>query len=143
MNKIELAKSAFDLDNGDRYSLYSDDFQRTDNVGSPPMDKSSFFAMEEPLRSAIPDLSLVIEDVREEGDGVVITSHFTGTFTNDLDLSSLGLPVIPATGKAIDFPSGTGLLSFENDKISRLHGLDTGPDAGMAGFLKAFGLKTG
>jgi predicted ester cyclase len=143
MNKMELVKSAFDLDNGDRWSFYSDNFQWTDSVGSPPRDKSSFFAMEEPMRLAFPDLSLVIEDIREEGDGVVVTTHFYGTFTNDLDLSFLGVGAIPATGRAVTFPSGTDLVSFENGKISKLHGLDTGPDGGLPGFLKALGVKTG
>lgn len=143
MNKIELVKSAFDLDNSDRHAYYSDDFRWTDEMGSPPRDKSLFFSMQEPIMLAFPDLSLVIEDIREEGEGVVATSRFHGTFTNDLDLTSLGLGVIPATGKAVDFPSQRDRVSFENNKISEIHNLETGPDAGMRGFQKALGLKTG
>jgi predicted ester cyclase len=143
MNKIGLVRSAFDLDNRDRSSFYSDDFKRTDELGNPPIDKSLFFAMQEPLRSAIPDLSLVIEDIREEGDGVMVTSRFSGTFTSDLDLSAMGLGVFAATGKAVDFPPGTDFVSFDGDKISELHGLDTGPDTGMAGFIKAIGAESG
>ncbi len=143
MNKIELVKSAFDLNNGDRFSFYSDDFQWTDSVGSPPMDKASFRAMAQPLQSAVPDLSLVIEDIREDGDNAVVTSHYAGTFTNDLDLSAVGMSAIPATGKAVVFPPQRDRVSFEGDKISEIHNLETGPDAGMPGFLKALGVKTG
>ena len=143
MNKIDIVKSAFDLDDRDRHSYLTDDFKVTDEMGSPPLDRASWIAMTEPMESAFPDLSLIIEDIREEGDGVVVTSRFSGTFTNDLDLSAMGLGVFAATGKAVDFPPGTNLVSFDGDKISELHRLDTGPDAGMAGFLKLFGAESG
>jgi predicted ester cyclase len=142
MSKIELVKLAFNLDNPDQYSCFSDDFQWTDELGSPPMDKDAWFAMDQPLRSALPDLSFVIEEIREEGDGVVMSGRFSGTF-NDLDLSAWGMGVIPATGKAVAFPTTTDRLSFDNGRISKMHGLDTGPDAGTAGFLKAFGVDLG
>jgi predicted ester cyclase len=139
MNRIELVKAAFDVDNPDRYSYLSDDFQWTDELGSPPMDKRTWLGMSDMIEPAFPDLSVVIEDIREEGDGVVITSRFRGTFKKDLDLSPLGMGVIPATGKVVGFPSGTDLVSFSNGKISEMHNRDTGPDAGMAGFFKALG----
>jgi predicted ester cyclase len=139
MNRIELVKTAFDLNNPNRYSYLSDDFQWTDELGSPPMNRRTWLAMGDLMESAFPDISLIIEDIREEGDGVVVTSHFRGTFRNDLDLSPVGMGVVPATGKAVDFPSGTDLVSFDNGKISELHNRDAGPDAGMAGFLKAVG----
>jgi predicted ester cyclase len=143
MNKIELVKSAFTFDDHDRLSDYSDDFQWTDELGSPPIDRSSWLSMDQLMKSAFPDLSYVIEGIREDGDGVVVTSHFSGTFSNDLDLSSLGMGVIPATGKAVVFPSQRDRVSFEGDKISELHNLETGPDAGMAGLAKALGADMG
>jgi predicted ester cyclase len=143
VNKKELVKFAFNLDRPDRYSVFADDFKWTDSVGSPPVDKSSFFAGEEPMRLAFPDLSMVIDDIREEGDGVVVASHFSGTFSNDLDLSSVGMGVIPATGKAFVSPSQRDRVSFDGDKISELHNLETGPDVGMAGLLKALGVDVG
>lgn len=143
MNRIGLVKAAFDLDNPDQYSHYSDDFQFTDALGNPPQDKDSFIAGGQPVRLALPDLAHVIEDIREDGDDVVVTHHLSGTFTNDLDLSAMGLGVIRATGKAIDWPPGSVRLSFKNGKISRMHGLDTGPDAGMAGFLRGLGVDVG
>jgi hypothetical protein len=139
MNRIELVKTVFDLDNRDRYAYLSDDFQWTDELDSPPMDRSTWLGMSDLIQSAFPDLSLVIEDIREEGDCVVVTSHAKGTFKKDLDLSPLGIGVIPATRKAFDFPSGTDRVCFSNGQISEMHNLDTGPDAGMAGFLKAVG----
>ncbi|UCD53040.1 MAG: nuclear transport factor 2 family protein [Phycisphaerales bacterium] len=143
MNKIELARAAFDLDDPDQYSHYSDDFQFTDELGNPPLDKDTFIAGGQPVRSAVPDLAEVIEDIREEGDDVVVTSHFSGTFTNDLDLSAMGLGVVRATGKAVVWPTGSSRLSFDDGKVSEMHGLDTGPNAGLPGFLRGLGVDLG
>jgi len=129
------------LDNPDRSAYLSDDFQWTDELGSPPIDRSSWIAQGELMESAFPDPSLVIEEIRENGDGVIVRNRFAGTFSNDLDLSPFGLGVIPATGKAVDFPPGTDVVSFKNGKISEMHNSDTGPDAGMARFLKTLGVK--
>jgi predicted ester cyclase len=143
MNKIEIARSAFTYDNPDKTSHLSDDFQSTDALGSPPMDRSSWIAMGQPMESAFPDINYIIEDIREEGDGVAITGRFSGTFTSDFDLSVMGMGVIPATGAAVDFPSSTLQLSFDGDKISRVHNPSTEPDAGIAGWLKALGADMG
>jgi hypothetical protein len=142
MNKIELVKLANDWGNPDRNSYYSDDFQWTDALGSPPMDKATWLAMGQLMESAFPDIATVIEDIREEGDDVVITSHWSGTFTNDFDLSALGVGVVPATRKAVVFPTSTVRISFDGDKISKVHDPRSGPDAGMAGFLKVLGVNT-
>ena len=143
MNKIELVKSAFNIKDPDRESRLSDDFQWTDELGSPAIDKSSWLAMGQLIESAIPDLSYVIEDIREEGDSVMVTSHSAGTFINDLDLSSMGMGAIPATGKEVVFPSQRDRVSLDGDKISEFHNLETGPDAGIGGFLKALGADMG
>jgi predicted ester cyclase len=143
MNRIELVKAAFNSNDPDRVAYFSDDFQWTDELGSPPIDRSSWLSMDQLMKSAFPDLSYVIEGIREDGDGVVVTSHFSGTFSNDLDLSSMGLGVIPATGKAFVTPAQRDRVSFDGDKISEIHNQETGPDAGMAGFLKALGADRG
>jgi hypothetical protein len=95
------------------------------------------------MKSAFPDISTVIEEIREEGDEVVVTSHLGGTFANDLDLSALGLGVIHATGKAVVFPTSTVRIGFDGDKIAKLHDPSTGPDAGLPGFLKVLGVTRG
>ena len=143
MNKIELVKLANNWHAPDRNSLYTDDFQFTDALGSPPMDKGSWLAMGQLMESALPDVSTVIEDIREESDEVVITSHWSGTFTNDLDLSAMGMGVISATGSAVVFPTSTVRIGFDNGQISRVHDASTEPDAGMPGFLKALGADMG
>jgi hypothetical protein len=143
MNKIELVKSAFRVDNTDRSSYLSDNFHWTDELGSPPIDRSSWLAMGSLMESAFPDLSLIIDDIREEGDSVVVTSHSSGTFVNDLDLSAMGLGVLPATGKAFVTAAERDRVSFDGDKILEIHNQETGPGTGMAAFIKALGADMG
>jgi predicted ester cyclase len=140
MNRIDAAKAAFNLNDPNQYEHYADDFQWSDASGSPPMDKSTWLAMAKTVRSAFPDLSLKIDDIREVGDQVAVTSHFTGTFTNAVDLSAMGMGTIPPTGKRVEFPKSSDMLSFEGDKVSRMHNTDTGPDSGMAAFMTALGV---
>jgi len=143
MNKIEFIKKAYAIGSADHDAYFSDDFQWTDSLGSPPMDKSTWLATGDLMGSSFPDMELRIEDIREDGDDFVVTSHFRGTFSKDLDLSAMGMGVVRATGKTIDFPPQRDCVSFGNGKISELHNLETGPDAGMAGFFKAIGVKVG
>jgi hypothetical protein len=143
MNRIELVKAAFNGDGPEQGFYLSDDFQWSDASGNAPLDKASFSAMARPLESAFPDLSVIIEDIREDGEDAVVASHYTGTFTNDLDLSAAGMGVIPATGEVIVFPTQRDRVSFDGTKISEIYNLGTGPDAGMAAVLKALGVEMG
>jgi hypothetical protein len=136
MKKSEIVRKAWDASDPDRHSHLADDFQYTDEFGSPAMDRASWIGMGDLMEAAMPDMEYVIDELREEGDDVVVGTRFVGTFTNDLDLSAAGMGVIPATGKAVEIGPNLARVSFEGDKISRLHGLDTGPDSSMAGFVK-------
>jgi predicted ester cyclase len=96
--------------------------------------------MGEILRASFPDMSFEVEELRQDGEDVVVKGRFVGTFENDFDMSDMNMGVIPATGKKIIFPYDTSRVSFDADnKIVAHHNLDTGPDAGMAGFMKALG----
>jgi hypothetical protein len=142
MNKIDMVKATYSFDDfeGSAKNL-SDDFQSTDSVGGPPFDKAGWIGMGQIFKNTFPDIKVVIEDIHEAGDSVMVTSYFTGTFTNDLDLSAMGMGVIPASGEMVTFPSTTSKISFDGDKISRTHDTDTGPEAGFPGLLKALGVK--
>ena len=140
MNKVDIVREAFNLDNPElRASHLADDFQATDSLGGLPNSKEVWLGMGQMLRASFPDMEYVITHIHEEGDGVHVAGHFAGTFTSDLDMSPMGMGVISATGKKVMWPDSTRQVSFDGDKISRLHSPDTGPDAGVGGFLKALG----
>jgi predicted ester cyclase len=137
VNKIEIVKKAFNFDTprDEAEGYLSDDYQWSDSMGNPPMNKAAWLGFGYLLRASIPDMGYTIEEIHQEGDDVVQTGYFTGTFKKDLDLSAMNMGVIPATGKALKFPSSTSRVSFTGDKISKNHDLTTDPTAGMAGFL--------
>jgi hypothetical protein len=141
VNKIEICKKAFSFETPleEQREYYSDDYQFVDSVGGPPMDKEAYFAVGDLLQASIPDIDYTIDEIHQEGEDVLVTGHYSGTFEHDMDLSAMNMGVIPATGKAINIPGSTGRVSFSGDKISKIHDLTTGPNAGLAAFLAALG----
>lgn len=137
MNKIDIVKKTFtfDIPTEVKYGYFTDDFQWSDSVGSPPMNKEAFLGMADLMKASFPDVGFNIEEIRQEGEEVILVSHFTGTFENDFDLSAINMGIIPATGKTVKFPSASDRVSFDGDKVSKIQNLDTGPNSGMAGFL--------
>jgi len=81
------------------------------------MNKEAFIGMGLLIAAAFKDIKGVYSDLREEGDGVIMNFHFEGTHTGDLDLSAMGLGVIPASGKMIVWPEVSAKYMVEGDKI--------------------------
>lgn len=144
MNKVDFMKKVYSFDNFEESQKYlSEDFQGTDSVGGPTFDKAGWVGMGQMFKGSIPDIKVVIDDIQEDGDMLTVKSHFTGTFTNDFDLSAMGMGVIPASGEFVKFPPSTAEISFEGDKVTRFHNTDTGPEAGLPGLMKALGAEMG
>jgi hypothetical protein len=143
MNKVETVRSALDFPSPEESeALLAGDFQSTDEVGlgSQPIDKATWIRMGGMMKASFPDIELVIEEIREEGDGVKVVGHFVGTFTNDFDLTPLTMSVIPASGEKLTWPSGASQVTVEGGRFTRVHNTDTGPDARLAGFLRPLGV---
>ncbi len=113
----------------------SDDFQNLDQDGNVIMDRQTYIGMTQILTNAFKDFTAVIGDTREEGDSVLVTYHFEGTHTSDLDLSAMGMGVIPASGKEIVWPEADSKITVEGGKIAKLEG--TGDSRGMEDFVAA------
>lgn len=144
MDKIELVKKIYNFENVEGNAQYlSDDFQGTDSVGGPIFDRDGWVGMGQLFKMSIPDIKVLIDDIHEEGEEVMVTSRIMGTFTNDFDLTAMGMGVIPATGEMVEFPASTTQVSFNGGKVSRFHNTETGPDAGLPGMLKALGAEMG
>jgi len=97
--------------------------------------------MQSLLLAAFPDWSFNMQDVKEEGNKATTTHHITGTHTGDLDLSPMGMPTIPATGKAISLPVEHAEVTVEGGKIVKMHVADVSPDGGVPGILKQIGVE--
>jgi len=134
MNNAEIVKAAFQLEKPEvTRSLLAEDFQATNVSGEPPMDRESWLGMGDLMRASLPDIDYVIENIREQEEGVLITGYFTGTFTNDFDVSFMGMGVIPATGMKIRWPSATSRVTIEDGQITRSHALSA---EGIAAFFE-------
>jgi predicted ester cyclase len=117
----------------------SDDFKNYDKDGNVLMDRAAYTGMGQLLGSAFTDFNAVYSEIREEGDSVIARYHFEGTHTGDLDLSAMGLGVIPASGKRIVWPEDTAAFKIQGDKIVSIK--PYGDSAGVASFLAALGVK--
>jgi hypothetical protein len=144
MEKVDIMKIVFSFDNFDESQQYlSEDFQGTDSVGGPVFDKAGWTGMGQMFKGSLPDIKVVVDDIQEGDDMLTVKSHFTGTFTNDFDLSAMGMGVIPANGQFVEFPPSTAEISFRGDQITKFHNTETGPEAGLPGLMKALGAEMG
>jgi hypothetical protein len=142
MNKRELVIKAFGFADFEAVkSLFSDDFQFTDGSGGPALDKAAWFGMGATLIAAFPDMEEIFDEVKEDGEQLIVRDHWVGTFTNPLDLSAAGAGVIPPSGKKVVFPDSTVRVSFKGDQISSVDIINPGPDSGLAGIFKALGVS--
>ena len=117
----------------------SDDFQSLDKDGNVLMNKEAYFGMTQLLVAAFKDFKSVYSDIREEGEGVIVSYHFEGTHTGDFDLSAMGMGVIPASGKKIVWPEATSEFKIEGDKIVSIK--PHGESGGMESFLELLGVS--
>lgn len=144
-SKLDVVKAFFDMantnspaSNMDAIATYmADDFQSLDKDGNVVMNKDVLIGMTQLIFVAFKDFKSVYSDLREEDDGVIVSSHFEGTHTGDFDLSAMGLGVLPASGKRIVWPETTAKWKVEGGKIIGEEVIS----GGMEWFLAPLGVK--
>ncbi len=119
--------------------LLSDDFQNLDQDGNVALTKDGILNLGRMMHAAFTDYGFVVTQLSEEGDYVIISGHNEGVHTADLDLSAMGLGILPASGKKIVWPEASAKLTIAGDKIKRLQPY-AGP-AGLKAFLSALGIE--
>ena len=144
-SKLEIARAYVDLISIDGDSekaitdYMSDDFENLDKDGNVALTKDQLLGMTRMLGRSFTGYGFVSSDLRGEDDFVIMTGHFEGTHSGDLDLSAMGLGVIPASGKKVVWPEASAKLTIDGSKIVRME-----PHAGAAGlkaWLAALGVK--
>ncbi len=116
----------------------ADDFHSFDSHGNPVMDKAGYTAMSQLLASAFTGFKFVISEYQEDGDSITLRGHFEGTHTGPLDLSAMGLGVLPPSGRMIVWPEAREVFTIRNGKIAGARDLGEG---GMPEFLAALGVE--
>ena len=118
-------------------TYFSDDFQNLDKDGNFLADKAAYLGQGQFLFAAFKDLKFVYSDLREEGEGVIVSGHFEGTHTGDLDLSAMGMGVVKASGKKIVWPDNDSKWKVEGDKIVSIQEVS----GGLEEFFAPLGVK--
>jgi hypothetical protein len=95
----------------------------------------------EPFLKAFPDWNYNAKFESEDGDFVHITVHVTATHSGDLDLTSMGMGVVPASGRSVAMPDTKGRLIFKGDKIANLD-FEIVEGAGIPGILAQIGASS-
>lgn len=116
--------------------FFSDDFQNIDQDDNVLMDKAAYMGMGQLMFAAFQDFKFVYSDLHPEGDGVIVNGHFEGTHTGDLDLSAMGIGVVPASGKKIVWPESSSKWKVEGGKLLSIQEIS----GGMADFLAPLGV---
>jgi hypothetical protein len=114
----------------------SDDFQNLDKDGNVLMDRAAYLGMGSLLFASFKDMKFVYSDIRDQGGDVVVRAHWEGTFTGDLDLSAMGMGVVPASGKKIVWPDFSSKWKVTGGKILSIQEID----GGMEDFLAPLGV---
>lgn len=135
----ELIKRIEGKDIAAAEKLLSNDFVFSGPVPQP-INGSEWLAMQERLNVAFPDWKFNLSDLHADGDVVHGIVQITGTHKGKLDLSSLGLPNVPATGRSIKLPREEVTLTVSGDKITSLDAPTT-EAGGVVGILSQLGVK--
>jgi predicted ester cyclase len=117
----------------------SDDFQTLDQAGNVVMNKEAYLGLGQLLFAAFKDYNYVHSDIHAKGDDVIVRGHWEGTHTADLDLSAMGMGVVPASGKKIVWPEVSTLWKVAGGKVAGIQ--DISGEGGIEGFLAPLGVK--
>ncbi len=82
--------------------------------------KQHFLSFVQTLKRAFPDMRLNMKVIRVGDSSVRGLFSWCGTQTGDLDLPFVGIPRVPATGRAVALPSEPVDFIFAGDKIVKM-----------------------
>ena len=123
----------------DAASYLSDDFQFSGPVPEP-LNAAEYMGIMKTFQAAFPDIKFNLRFVSAGGNMAKTSNQLSGTHTGDLDLSAMGMGVIPATGKSFSIPEEASDVTVEGDKISSFHVL-TQEGGGLMGILAQLGVQ--
>ena len=121
-----------------RMAYIAEDYQNVGRDGNVVMGKAALVGMNKMMLASFDGYDYMASEVREEGDAVIMTGHFEGTHTADLDLSAFGAGIVPASGKKIIWPEWSTKVTVEQGKIARME--PYGEGGGVEGFLAPLGI---
>lgn len=121
-------------------SYLSDDFQFSGPMPEPQTG-IAWLAISAILKKAFPDLNYHFNIESVDGDTVNMSAELKGTHKGDLDLSPLGMGVIPPTNKSFATPHEHGKLILKDGKV-REWAVEPSESTGLKAILSQLGIQT-
>jgi hypothetical protein len=119
--------------------LIADDFEMLGPAPNP-VHKQDWLGNHRSMNVAFPDYAFNATELEERDGKVFCRMRITGTHRGTLDLSSLGVPSLPATNKRFALPPQQVEWHFRGDRITRAI-VENPPGGGFAGLLKQLGAE--
>ena len=142
MNQREIVQALLDsVQRGDfekAKSLLSNDYQFSGPVPEP-INGETWMEINKNLKKAFPNLDYHFHVDGVDGDVIKISAELKGTHSGVLDLSPVGLGVIPATNKSFATPREHGKVTIKNEKVSTWV-VDRIEGGGLMGILTQLGI---
>lgn len=134
----EAMEAAYAVGDWATVSQYlAEDFQYVMPGTTLPKEQVIFFA--QLMRNAFPDINYNLHDFSAEGNLAHARQQMSGTHTGALDLSFMGMPAIPPTGKSVTLPEESLTYTVENGKIVRIESVPSG-EGGLPAVLRQLGI---
>jgi hypothetical protein len=102
--------------------------------------RDQFLGLMELMWKAFPDIQFNSQLVNIKGNVIRFTNQLAGTHTGDLDLSAMGMGVIPATGRSFSMAREDGESVIADGYIISTHVQPT-EGAGLMAILHQLGVE--
>lgn len=121
------------------FATYLDDEFTANGFGPQPILSAQFVEMMAQLRVAFPNWSFNVSKIEEDGNVAQVTFAPSGTHQERLELSPIGLSLIPATGKSFQLPVMQHEVTIIDERVVNLT-TSASPDGGLPGILRQLGV---
>ena len=142
MNQREIVQALLDsVQRGDfekAKSFLSNDYRFSGPVPEP-INAETWLVINKNLKKAFPNLDYQFHVDGVDGDVTKISAELKGTHSGVLDLSPIGLGVIPATNKSFAAPRENGKVTCKSDKVTSWV-VDKIEGGGLMGILTQLGI---
>lgn len=121
-------------------STLANDFQFSGPVPQP-ISGPAWMGMSASLKTAFPDLNYQFKVERVDGNTVHVSAELKGTHKGNLDLSAMGMGVIPPTNRAFAATHEHGEATVQDGKV-KTWAMKPTEGAGLMAILGQLGVKT-
>lgn len=110
----------------------------------PEVPLDQWLGLNQILANAFSDFTYNFEILEEKGDQAWVASAFEGTHDHDLDLTPLGMGIVPATGKHARANRSISVGTLDADgKLGSIEVIEEPEGSGLMGLLAQIGVDMG